>query len=165
MTILHILFPLAVVTPPLVTVWAMAKHRDTELEEALSLALMILAVWCAGRVMTLTLTPPEGDGLNAAFDLFTGALTLGSWFQRRRLWKLLLVGLFGIQVPLAAGFWFSWEILDRQLSYLDYLRWNNVLWLAELACVGWPGGRRVARLLIDGLHGGVRSHGHMGVPR
>ena len=154
------IFAVVVLIPLLINL----ASRDPDRESALSMAVLIIAIWGATRFLSLVFPEPENKGLTPLLDMIGTLAALGAWAVHPKVWKISLAVLFATQCWLAACFWLSWEIFGNLLTYPDYLRYNNILWLLELATVASPGARSVARRAFHRLRARQPRGDRMGVP-
>ncbi len=132
-----------------------ATHRSAD---SVGLAAMIILTWVAGRVFWALWSPPEAMQLYPAVDALAGSAAFTAWLTRKATWKLLLTGLFLIQLMLHVAFWASWPSED---SLPRYLWANNLCYALQLVVVAWPGGRElVARHFLRILPRGIGAVRH-----
>ena len=137
MTLLAIFFTVAVFVPVAVNLYAV--RVDKHMHDALCMSFVVLTIWGLTRFMHMTLGEPEGKAMNPLLDVLGGMFALRSWLEFHKGWKVLLMGLFLAQCILAVPYWYGHETGGVVLPYLDYVRLNNILWLAQIVCISWPG--------------------------
>ena len=159
---LYWLYPLAVALPVVINL--VSIRTDPRHHVALSMSLLLVAIWGALMVIASLLPKPERYDYNFMFDTCGCLAALLTWIKYRKSWLFLLATLFAAQVYLDAAFLWSWRVLDGNLTVSRYQRFNDTLWLAQLLCVSVGGASDVVRRGFDRVRAWADRHHHLGVP-
>lgn len=124
--------------------------------DAKGLSVMLLWIWVACRVCGALYTPPESVQWYPLMDVMAGAVCLAAWRTERALWKLVLVGLFVLQLAGHTAFWIhvlrvGWPGAKDDGGFYRYVAINNTLCALELLTASSPGVWHVARRFGDRL--------------
>lgn len=142
------LFSVLVLAP--VTLNLIGSTRDfARFVDAVNLSMMVLIFWVVTNFMALIFDFPTSKVLHAAIDFIGLGASVRLWRHDRAIWKLTLAGLFLIQLGLHGAFWVDWSTHPAAELAYNYIRNINIVWLAELAVVAWPGGRYVVGSVLD----------------
>jgi fucose 4-O-acetylase-like acetyltransferase len=127
--------------------------------DAIGLAGMLLITWCIGRVVSMFYTVPQSMGYYPFEDAICGAIAFAAWRTQREWWKLLLTGLFVLQLALALSFWGAWSQGHKEA--LNFYRpANNASFALELLCAGWGALAYVGGHLLSRVPGLARVGHH-----
>ncbi len=112
--------------------------------DAVFMAGMLAAIWAFTNGVAAIWDFPSNHQFHPMVDLIALSIVVAAYMTQRQEWKLILGFLFLAQLGMHAGFWWSRQYDPGALSGREYILALNVLWLAQLVCVGWPGGSHVA---------------------
>jgi len=136
---------------------------------------MLCVLWALTNAIGVLYEFPQSKQFHSLLDLIALSAMVGAYMTQRQAWKLALCVLFLAQLAAHAVFWWMWwhtptewhtaAWRDTPLGSIGrgYMATLNVLWLAMLVCVAWPGGRCVrvrlgSRLRSDGRHPDLARH-------
>lgn len=114
------------------------------------LGVMMLLGFGLGRLVSQWLTPPWSMTFYPVEDLLIMSLCLYMWVKHPEPWKVMLAGVFLVQLVVHAAFWLSG---DRQTTALwSYIFANNLAFGLELLILTVTGAGHVAVLVRDRVY-------------
>jgi hypothetical protein len=126
--------------------------------DAVGLSIMLVLIWVLGRVFWSLWSPPASMQLYPLIDAAAGMTAFTAWMTRPTWWKLVLTGLFLVQLALHVAFWAA-QPVEGSLS--RYIALNNLCYAMQLVVVAWPGGwRLVTHHLFRALPRGLGTFRH-----
>lgn len=131
---------------------ATKRHPD-----AIGLSGMIVMIWAVERVLWTLWTPPECMSAYPAIDFMAGVTAFVAWSTHRARYKLILAGLYVLQLMAATDFWWAWAFDHSSANTWRYVALNNGVYLLELLCVAWPGGSYAAHSIFSRLSHWARA--------
>jgi hypothetical protein len=123
--------------------------------DALFVSGMLCAIWAFTNTVVALWPFPQNHEFHPLVDLIGLSVAVAAYMTQRQAWKLTLAFLFLSQLIVHA--WFRASLIyPPPMSGRDYVGLLNVLWVAQLICVGSPGGCHVAICALDCLRGDGR---------
>lgn len=144
------IYGLAAVLPVGLNWYANSQVRDRYMD-ALGLSVMLVIFWGVSNILVALGTPPQNRALYPVIDFVGLCFAANAAVRRFRRWKVLLSLTFLLQLATHAAFWPAYIYSQGTLSHYNYDLVLNVLFLAQVACVAWPGGSYVVRHVIAWL--------------
>lgn len=131
---------------------------------AVLMGAMLCACWLGFNALAWTLPTPLAWAPLPLMDLGCLLLALAAARAYGVVWPLVLVSLFMVQLGLHVAFWWNWLQLPpdgaqraaRGLKH-SYSLWLNLTFIAQLACVAWPGALNVFGTVGSWARPGVLS--------
>lgn len=150
----------AVVLAPFAVNYGWHRKRGYFYTDALWLSILLIDVWILTNCIGLLVGGgPDSKAFHPVIDLIASAIVAMALLRRVAVWKMVLLGLYLLQVLLGSAFWLAWAgnhlSIDLQpgITTFERYKWlNNYLWFGQVFAVSWPGGSRVAYLLGARFH-------------
>ena len=108
---------------------------------------LLCVIWASTNILGVIWDFPTSKQFHPLIDLVGLAAAIAAYMTQRQRWKLVLAYLFFAQLCVHAVFWAMWIYAPYSGIGRSYMATLTVLWLAQLVCVGTPGGGRVATLV------------------
>lgn len=124
-----------------------SRHDYREYVDAFFASVMIAAIWSFTNGAAAFWSFPDSKQFHPLVDLIGLSVCIAAYMTQRQRWKLVLACLFLAQLYLHVGFWWTWGNSPLGSIGRDYIVLLNVLWAAQLVCVGWPGGKHAVLAL------------------
>lgn len=136
---------------PLFLNFAASRQNYTRFVDAFFISGVLCLIWTFTSVAAVIWPFPESKHFHPLVDLIGLLTVVLAYMTQRQKWKLTLAFLFLAQLATHAAFW--WLRLNTSSGWVPYgyVAVLNVLWTAQLVCVGAPGGLYVLPRAFDHL--------------
>ncbi len=151
---------------PLALNWLAHRAERNRYVDSVGLSMMLVLFWAAYNIV---ITSPPGRPENmiplVGLDVLGVAVAMAAWVRHRRVYKLLLAGLFIAQLIIHVAFWLAWNAWPNPDLLYTYMACLNGTFALQLLAVAFPGGWAIVRRYFSfGLSSGGR-HLHLGSRR
>lgn len=108
---------------------------------------MLCVIWAATNLIGALWGFPASKQFHPLIDLLGLSAAVAAYMTQRQRWKLALAYLFMAQLVAHAVFWWAWVSAPHGGIGRSYMLVLNLLWLAQVVCVGSPGAGRVVTIV------------------
>lgn len=140
---LQLLFWCVAAVAPLVVNKAAQRLERDRFGDAVGLSMMMIFSWSIYNLMAAS---PPGKPQNLAglsfVDLMFLCAAVAAWVRRPKAYKIILAGLFLVQIAAHCAFWVAGGPNHMLYAYLSIL---NGVFALQLLTVAWPGGACLVR--------------------
>lgn len=150
-------FGIIVVLPLLANLYA-TRGDYKRYVDALMLSSMICMFWAFTNAIGALWAFPDSKKFHGLVDLIGLITCVVAYLTQRFRWKAVLAGLFMAQLVAHAVFWWVYDGATSGSIAYNYKLTLNLTWLAQIACVAYPGAGVVLR---DTIHW-MRGRGRLG---